>query len=169
MRLPESSARARARCLPQLKFEDQDLTSYAGLVVFQKFFDELKLRQLLKDCCETVRSKTSRFYAHATILHCLLVHLLVGGRKLREMDYYRDDPLVLHTLGLNHLPSVPTVSRMLAEFDDRSIEQQRDLNRHLVLSRIADENMKRITLDFDGSVLSTGRHAEGSAARSQQG
>lgn len=163
MRVPESSARARARCLPELKFEDQDLTSYSGLVVFQKFFDELGLRQRLKSCCKTVRSKTSRFYAHATILHCLLVHLLVGGRKLREMDFYRDDPLVLHTLGLNHLPSVPTVSRMLAEFDERSIEQQRGLNRDLVLSRIADENMKRITLDFDGSVLSTGRRAEGSA------
>jgi hypothetical protein len=163
MKVTESSARARARCIPKLKFEDQNLTSYAGLVVFQKFFEDLQLRQLLRGCCDKLRSKTSRLYGHATILHCLIVHLLLGARKLREMDCYRDDPLVRHTLGLNRLPSVSTVSRMLAEFDESSIEQQRDLNRDLVLSRVADENMARITADFDGSVLSTTRHAEGSA------
>jgi hypothetical protein len=163
MKVTESSARARARRVPELKFEDQCLTSYGGLVVFQKFFEDLELGRLLKGCCEKLRSKTSRLYAHATVLHCLIMHLLLGARQLREMDCYRDDPLVRHALGLERLPSVPTVSRMLAEFDEGSIERQRGMNRDLVLSRLLDENLARVTLDFDGSVLSTTRHAEGSA------
>ena len=139
------------------------MTSYGGLVVFAKLFDDLELPVQLRDSCRHLQSKCSRFYSHATVLHCLIVHLLVGCRKLREMQYYQDDPLILHTLGLKRLPSAPTVSRMLGEFDSESIEMQRELNRRLVLNRLEQENVKRITLDFDGSVQSTARHAEATA------
>jgi len=139
------------------------MTSYGGLVVFAKLFEDLELPAQLRDCCRHLQSKCSRFYNHATILHCLIVHLLVGCRKLREMEYYQNDPLVLHALGLKRLPSVPTVSRMLGEFDAESIERQKELNRQMVLSRLEQETIRRITLDFDGSVQSTTRHAEATA------
>ncbi len=132
-------------------------------MVFQKLFEVLDLASHLKSSCAKLDRKTPRFYRHSTILQCLIVHLLLGYRKLRDMDLYRDDPLVGQVLGLKTLPSVPTLSRMLGEFDAESIEAQRDLNRTLVLSRLIDEKMARITLDFDGSVQSTTRHAEGSA------
>jgi hypothetical protein len=38
--------------------------------------------------------KRSRFYSYGELLQILLVHLLVGSRKLREMDNYREDPMV---------------------------------------------------------------------------
>lgn len=146
-----------------MKFEDQQLTSFGGLVIFQKLFEDLDLVRHLKGCCRSVERKTSRFYGHGKLLQCLIVHLLLGYRKLRDMDYYRDDPLVRQVLGLKHPPSVPTLSRMLREFDEDSVAAQRDLNRNLVLTRLRDENFKRVTLDFDGSVLSTKRHAQGTA------
>jgi hypothetical protein len=146
-----------------VNFEEQELTSFGGLVIFQKLFQELRLGEQLRACSSALRRKSSRFYGHATILHCVIVHLLLGGRKLREMDFYREDPLVLQVLGLQRLPSVPTVSRMLAEFDQFSIERQRELNRDLVSSRIQNENLTRLTADFDGSVLSTSRRAQGTA------
>jgi hypothetical protein len=139
------------------------MTSFGGLVVFQQLFQVLDLFAHLKACCLKLDSKGSRFYSHGTVLKCLIVHLLLGYRKLRDMDFYRDDPLVQQVLGLKRLPSVPTLSRMLGEFDDHSIDSQRDLNRNLILSRLMDEQMVRVTLDFDGSVQSTTRHAEGSA------
>jgi len=139
------------------------MTSFGGLVVFQKLFEVLDFANNLKACCAKLDRKAPRFYRHGTILQCLIVHFLLGYRKLRDMDLYRDDALVGQVLGLKRLPSVPTVSRMLGEFDAESIEAQRDLNRTLVLSRLIDEKTVRITLDFDGSVLSTTRHAEGSA------
>jgi hypothetical protein len=51
----------------------------------------------------------------------------------------------------------------LVEFDDQAIQAHHRLNREQVLSRIEKEGLCRITMDFDGSVLSTKRHAEGSA------
>lgn len=139
------------------------MTSFGGLVVFQKLFEVLELSRHLKGCCRKLDREGPRFYSHGTILQCLIVHFLLGYRKLRDMDLYRDDPLVGRVLGLKRLPSIPTLSRMLGEFDAESIEAQRELNRDLVLSRLINEKMVRVTLDFDGSVQSTTRHAEGSA------
>lgn len=163
MRIAKSSISARTRNIPELKFEDQTLTSYSGLVVFQKLFEVLDLSQRLRDCCRSLEGKGSRFYSHALLLKILIVHLLVGSRKLREMDYYREDPVVCEVVGLKRLPSVPTVSRMLREFDELSVDSQRKLNRNLILSRLGEEKIKTLTLDFDGSVQSTTRHAEGTA------
>ena len=40
------------------------------------------------------------YFGHHLIVLLLIVHLLLGFRRLREVDYYRDDPLVLRLLGL---------------------------------------------------------------------
>jgi len=71
--------------------------------------------------------------------------------------------MVLRLLGLERLPDVATVSRALSGMDNQSVEKLRCLNRQQVLQRIDDLGLARITLDFDGSVLSTGRFAEGTA------
>jgi hypothetical protein len=52
---------------------------------------------------------------------------------------------------------------MLRGFDEDSLSLQRELNRSLILSRIGQEKIKTLILDFDGSVQSTTRHAEGTA------
>jgi hypothetical protein len=75
----------------------------------------------------------------------------------------RDDPVVHRLLGVKRLPDVATLSRSLAGMDARSVEKLRRLNRQQVLQRIEDLGLARITLDFDGSVLSTSRFAEGTA------
>jgi len=93
----------------------------------------------------------------------LIVHLLLGYWRLQDMRYYRDDPLVHRLLGLQRLPDVTTVSRTLAGMDARSMDRLRRLNRQQVLQRLSSLNLARITLNFDGSVLSTGRFAEGTA------
>ena len=79
------------------------------------------------------------------------------------MDRYKDDPIVLRVLGLRRFPDVATVSRTMAIVDEHSIEEIRALNRQLILEWLGKIGISRITLDFDGSVLSTGRYAEGTA------
>jgi len=93
----------------------------------------------------------------------LVVHFLLGFRRLRGLDYYRDDPLVARVLGLRKLPDVATVSRGLKNADARSVSNMRELVRDIVLGRLDDEQLARITADFDGSVQSTTGHAEGTA------
>jgi hypothetical protein len=88
----------------------------------------------------------------------------MGYRKLRDLDYYQDDPLVKRLLGLNRLPDVSTVSRALRTVDQRAVDKVRDLVQDLVIQRLKKLSLARLTLDFDGSVISTRqRRAEGTA------
>lgn len=92
------------------------------------------------------------------------MHLLLGYRKLREVEYYRDDPLVKRLLGLKRLPDVSTVSRALRSADADSIRNIREFCRNCVIGVLKKVYLYRITLDFDGSVISTnGKNAEGTA------
>lgn len=93
----------------------------------------------------------------------LIVHLLLGFRRLREIDYIRDDPLVLRIMGLRRIPDVSTVSRALAKMEPRSVANVRRLARSMVIDGLKRECFPRLTMDFDGSVQSTKGHAEGTA------
>jgi hypothetical protein len=93
----------------------------------------------------------------------LVVHLLLGYRDLRDVQYYADDPLVRRLLRLRRLPEVSTLSRTLAKMDSRAVTEVAALSRQLVGTRLAAEGLRRVTLDFDGSVRTAGRLAEGSA------
>jgi hypothetical protein len=93
----------------------------------------------------------------------LIVHLLLGFRRLREVDYYRDDPLVLRLMGLRRLPDVSTISRSLSQIKMDNAENIRHMSRSFVIEGLLRERLPRLTLDFDGSVQSTKGHAEGTA------
>jgi Transposase DDE domain group 1 len=161
VKLAKADIYRQVNSLPALKFEEQQLTSFAGLVVFQKLFETCQLRARLQEACAHLPPR--HHYGFSTILQCLIVHLLLGYRQLRESAFYRDDPLVKRVLGLKVLPSVPTVSRMLSEFDPPSVAAQQTVSRDLALERLQKQAFRTVTLDFDGSVQSTTRHAEGTA------
>ena len=161
MKVAKADIYRQVRSLPTLKFEEQQLTAFAGLVVFQKLFETCQLKARLQEACAHLTPR--HHYGFGTILQCLIVHILLGYRQLRESAFYREDPLVKRVLGLKALPSVPTVSRMLSEFDPPSVAAQRGVSRGLVLDRLQKEALRTVSLDFDGSVQSTQRHAEGTA------
>jgi hypothetical protein len=161
MRVAKEDIYTRACSIPKVRFEDQELTSFGGIVVFQKLFAKLNLKERLRRCCAHLSE--NNLYHPAVIVQLLIVHLLLGFRKLRDVEFYEDDPLIKRVLGLKVLPDVSTISRALMEYDDRAIEAHQQLNREQVISRVEREGWRRITVDFDGSVLSTKKHAEGTA------
>ncbi len=138
-----------------VRFEDQSLTSHAGLVVFQRLFSRLGLKERLRGCFRHESGR--RAYAPHAVALLLVVHLLVGCRELRDMARYRNDEAVRRAVGLRRLPDVSTVSRALSDMDARGAERMRALARLRALSP------RRVTADFDGTVLGTGRLAEGTA------
>lgn len=120
MKYRRSEVRSKAHALPQLRFEDQALTSFAGLVIFQKFFASIDLKRQLRRCFEPVRAR--KVFHPGTIFLQLIVHLLLGFRELQDVRCYRDDPLVQRLLGLQRLPNVATVSRVLKQTTPESVE-----------------------------------------------
>jgi hypothetical protein len=153
---------AKFHKIPQLRFAgEKKLTSFAGIVVFQALFLALQLRTQLKRCFQHL--KVQSIYGHASVVLLLVVHLILGFRRLRGLHYYRQDPLVARVVGLRSLPDVATVSRTLVTADEQSVDKYREVIRNGVLDRLCWERMPRVTLDFDGSVLSTTGHCQGTA------
>ncbi|MCB1852537.1 MAG: IS1380 family transposase [Gammaproteobacteria bacterium] len=161
MKSSRSEIRRKFHTLPTLRFEEQQLTSFSGLVVFQRLFEYLDLKNRVRRCFRHL--KVSPIFGHASIVLLLVVHMLLGYRELRHLRCYEDDPLVRRLLGLKRLPDVATVSRTLSAMDEQSVARLQDLVGSLVLERIAALGLQRVTLDFDGSVIGTGRYAEGTA------
>jgi len=151
----------KARTAISLRFEQQELTSFAGLILFQRLFAHLDLKARLRGCFRHVQS--SAIYRDHVIVLLLVVHLLLGFRELRDVRYYDDDEMVKRTLGLKHVPDVSTISRALAATDAQGVANLARENRRLVLDRLDMLGLSRLTIDFDGSVVSTGRYAEGTA------
>lgn len=162
MKYSRSEVRCKAHKIPVLRFEDQRLTSFSGLVILQALFARLQLKRRLRACFRHLNSRAT--YGHAKIVMQLVVHLLLGYRELRDSRYYRDDPLVKRVLGLKRLPDVATISRTLPQASLKSVEKLRHTIRQLVLERLQGVKLSRLTLDFDGSVLSTRRRAQGTAS-----
>ena len=161
MKSSRKDVRTKGSAIPHLKFEDQRLTSFAGLVVLQRFFQVIQFKPQLEKCFRHLA--VGKVFSPATIFMQLIIHLLLGFRELRDVDHYRDDPLIQRMLGLKHLPDVATISRMLKGADAKSVDKLRQLLSKMVLDRLVSCALPRITLDFDGSVQSTKRRAEGAA------
>jgi hypothetical protein len=160
-KVSRAAVRGKAGAIRELRFEAQSLTSFAGLVVFQELFAKLELKRRLWGCFRHLSGNP--IYGPHLIVMLLVVHLLLGYRELRDSRYYRDDEMVKRLLGLKRLPDVATMSRALAAADERAVDNVRAESRAVVLERLGSLGLARVTVDFDGSVLSTGRHAEGTA------
>jgi hypothetical protein len=152
---------ANFHLIPELRFSEQNLTSFAGLLIFQALFKRLDLKRKLRNCFGHIGG-TKCFGRHLVVL-LLIVHIIIGFRKLSDVGYYRDDPLLMRLLGLRRLPGISTISRALSDAGFAGVVKLRELCRTLVINGLRRAAVDRITLDFDGSVLSTQKHAEGTA------
>jgi Transposase DDE domain group 1 len=161
VKLSKSQVHTNVQGIPELCFEDQRLSSFSGCVLLQRLFQNLNLGDRLRECFEHRGEKL--IVGFPTIVLIMIVHLMLGFRRLRDIERYRDDPVVLRALGLRRMPSVSTVCRSLCRMDRSSVENVRLLSRDYVVSRLEAQGLSRLTLDFDGSVISTGRFAEGTA------
>ena len=162
MKSRKAEIKKRYHKIPQVRFaEGRRLTSFGGLVVFQLLFRQLDFKARIERCFKHI--DTQGIFGLGNIVFVLVVHILLGFRRLRGLDYYRHDPMATRVCGLSVLPDASTVSRNLGGADEDSVKQLRKLLREICIHRIESEGFARITVDFDGSVQSTKGHAEGVA------
>lgn len=149
--------------IPRVRFDGRRLTSFGGAVIFMALFRVMEIRQRLANCFRHLKS--SGCYGMPVIVLLLLLHLLLGFRRLRSIDYYRDDELLRHMLGLrSKLPDVSTVSRRMSRADRSAVTNYLRLIKDVFYQRVVVEGFCRLTIDFDGTVLWTrGRAVEGTA------
>ena len=72
--------------IPEILFQDQQLTSFSGLLIFQLLFKLFNLKTRLKKCFSHL--KLSPIFGHHVIVMLLIIHLILGFRRLREITYH---------------------------------------------------------------------------------
>ena len=93
----------------------------------------------------------------------VLAMLIAGARRVRHVGYLGGDPLVERLCGLGRLPSLHTLGRWLRGFDADGVKALLEVNERLVGAVIERSGLRRLTLDVDGSVVSTGLKGRGRA------
>lgn len=161
MKCSATDTRFHAREVQHLQFEAQQLSSFSGLIIFHRLFLVLNLKARLRGCFRHLA--VTPIFGVARLVLLMVVHLLLGFRELRHVRYYAHDPLVQRVVGLKRLPDAATLSRALSGVDTHGVNQLASLTQERVLERLQALGLARLTLDCDGSVIATSRHAEGTA------
>src|SRR6058998_1117946 len=86
----------------------------------------------------------------------MLALLVRGGRRVRHLRYLDGDPVVQRFCGLRQLPTARTVGRWLGAVRARHLPRLQWVNALVAARVIRQTRQRRLTLDVDGSVVSTG-------------
>jgi hypothetical protein len=158
MRLRKAELRGRVNADLELRFGERHLTSYAGLELMRRYFAVLGLSAQIRRIVGGAVPATD--YGVASMITVILALLISGGRRVRHLLYLEGDPLVLRLCGLSRLPTPRSVGRWLREFRAHHLPRLHELNAVLVAAGIRRAGLKRLTIDVDGSVVSTGQQVQ---------
>ncbi len=154
MRLKNHEIHARRNGDLRVEFSQQNLTSYSGLELFSRYFRLIGLNFRIRRAFRA--HHLSGDYGVADFILVFIALWLTGGRRLRHVAFLADDPLVKRLCGLETLPSDRTISRWLGQFTADSLQALVRLNSEIVGEKLRHLRLARVTLDFDGTVLTTG-------------
>lgn len=159
MRLKTTDLHARVNAPLVLRFRACDLTSHAGLELIRRYWDGLGLAGLIRD--QVAARLPGTDYGATPIILLLLTLIIVGGRRLAHLAWLERDPLVLRTCGLARIPTARTVGRWLERIRMRDLAGLVSLNERVVAEAVRTSGIRRLTIDVDGSVVSTGLTVQG--------
>jgi hypothetical protein len=138
----------------ELRFGRDGLTSYAGLELVRRYFMSLGLIALLRRELGSALPRSD--FGVTRMLLVVLALIISGGRRLRHLLFVAEDPMVLRLCGLQRMPTPRTVGRWLAEFRARHLPALQHVNALVAARAISTAGLRRLTIDVDGSVVSTG-------------
>jgi hypothetical protein len=158
VRLSRADLRRRINGDLSLRYEASGLTSFAGLELIGRFLRALDFRAQVR----RVQGALPRSdFGSVPMVMLVLMMLITGARRIRHVDYLRGDGLVARVCGLQRVATRHTVGRWVRSFDATGVAALLGVNERLVGDVITRSDLRRLTVDVDGSVLSTGLKVEG--------
>lgn len=154
MRLSVAGLRRVVKGDLQVEFTEERLTSYGGLELIRRYFEQIGLRQRIEDRLKASGVRSD--YGSSRLVLLVVTLLLVGARRLEHLSYIASDPLVQRISSLNRVPSRRTVANWLRQFVKSGLSCLCGLNSDLVLEQLRRLGLRRVTLDVDGTVVRTG-------------
>jgi hypothetical protein len=163
VRLRKADLRTRVNADYAFRFDARALTSYAGLELVRRYFRTLDLATILRRHLDGRLPGTD--FGVVSLVLLLLALMITGGRRIRHLLFLEGDPLVLRLCGLRRLPSARTVGRWLAQMTCKTLAALHRVNEEVAARAIERAGISRLTIDIDGTVVSTGLQVE----RAQRG
>ena len=154
MRRPKAELRARVNRQLTFRYERTGLTSYAGLEFVRRWLRRDGWLPLLRHELATALPPTD--YGVVGLVLVVVALLLGGGRRLCHLRYLDGDPIVRRFCGLRRLPTARTLGRWLGAFRVRHLPALQRVNGLVAARAIRHTGQRRLTIDVDGSVVSTG-------------
>jgi len=141
-----------------LDFGEVKLTSYGGLELFQRYLRRMDFNAMIRRSFEG--SRFGGDFGVAAMIRLLVGLLVVGGRRLDHLAYIANDPLIQRFCELRVLPTARTVSRWLKRFTMKTVGWLQGLNAAVIAYVIPGLKLHTMTVDVDGTVVSTGLQVE---------
>ena len=154
MRRPKADLRARVNGQLRLRYERRGMTSYAGLEFLRRFLHGAGWVRTLRR--ELTGALPPTDFGVVGMVLAVLALVVSGGRRVRHLRYLEGDPVVQRFCGLRQLPTPRTLGRWLGAFRARHLPRLQWVNALVVAHAIRASGQRRLTIDVDGSVVSTG-------------
>jgi hypothetical protein len=140
------------------EFTDTKLTSYAGVELFDRYLRQIGFNDMVRGAFG--KSNLGGDFGAIAMVRVLIGLLVVGGRRLEHLKYLATDPLLCRFARVRAWPTARTVSRWLKRFTMKSVENLMALNAAAVAQLLPRLKLNRLTIDVDGTVVSTGLQVE---------
>ncbi len=141
-----------------VQFSASGLTSFAGLELVRRFLRRLDFSKRLRG--HLSNSDPAGDYGSVAIVRLLLGMMMVGARRLWHVRHLVGDPVIARFCGLRVLPGDRTLSRWLGRCSARVRAALQTFNGEVVAEALRPLNLRRVTIDVDGTVVSTGLQVE---------
>lgn len=158
MRRRKPDLQARVNGNLAFEFADVQLTSYAGLALFQRYLRQMHFNDVVR--AAFAGAPVAGDFGVVAMVRLVVALLVVGGRRLEHMGYLAADPVVRRFCALQVLPTARTVSRWLTQFTMTTVARFQRLNAAVIAQVIPGLRLHTLTVDVDGVVVSTGLQVE---------
>ena len=139
---------ARVNANLAFEFSDVNLTSYAGLALFNRYVRQMRFNDLVRHAF--AGAPTGSDFGVVALVCLVMGLLVVGGRRLRHVAYVQDTPLFRRFCQLQVVPSARTVSRWLTAFTMKTVERLQTLNAAAIAHVVPGLRLHTVTVDVDG-------------------
>jgi hypothetical protein len=128
------------------------------LELFQRYLRRMDFSAMIRRSFEG--SALGGDFGVPAMIRLLVGLLVVGGRRLEHLAYIANDPLMQRFCQLRALPGARTMSRWLKQFTMKTVERLQGLNAAVIAYVIPGLKLHTMTVDVDGTVVSTGLQVE---------
>ncbi len=158
MRRRKADLPGRVNANLALEFGDLQLTSYAGLELFNQYLRRVEFNRVVREAF--AGAPLGGDFGAVAMVRLLVGLLVIGGRRLRHLAFAADDPVFRRFCQMRVIPTARTVSRWLTAFTVTTVERLQRVNAAVIAQVVPGLRLRTITIDVDGVVVSTGVQVE---------